>query len=50
VKLQEMFGMAEAPAVSGIRVLCELTAPNGRVAATTSDLASFWASGYALVR
>jgi len=51
-KLQDFFGMTEAPKVAGGRVTCkvELLAPNGRPAALTDDLKSFWASGYASVR
>ncbi|MCE5228784.1 ATP-dependent helicase HrpB [bacterium] len=52
VKLQELFGLAQGPRVAGGRVpvLLHLLAPNGRPAQITSDLASFWNSGYAEVR
>ncbi|MEU8542603.1 ATP-dependent helicase HrpB [Streptomyces sp. NPDC048717] len=50
VKLQEMFGLAETPRVSGVPVLVHLLSPAGRPAAVTSDLASFWREGYRAVR
>jgi ATP-dependent helicase HrpB len=51
-KLQDFFGMNEAPAVAGGQVTCrvEFLAPNGRPAALTDDLRGFWKSGYTLVR
>jgi ATP-dependent helicase HrpB len=50
VKLQEMFGAQESPAVAGVPVLVHLLSPAGRPAAVTSDLASFWRDGYRGVR
>ncbi|MFE9683707.1 ATP-dependent helicase HrpB [Streptomyces sp. NPDC006285] len=50
VKLQEMFGAQESPAVAGVPVQVHLLSPAGRPAAVTSDLASFWKDGYRGVR
>ncbi|MFI6246114.1 ATP-dependent helicase HrpB [Streptomyces sp. NPDC051016] len=50
VKLQEMFGLQESPAVAGVPVLVHLLSPAGRPAAVTADLASFWRDGYKGVR
>ncbi|MFG2952697.1 ATP-dependent helicase HrpB [Streptomyces sp. NPDC048291] len=50
VKLQEMFGLQESPAVAGVPVLVHLLSPAGRPAAVTADLASFWQDGYRGVR
>ena len=52
VKLQEMFGCEEGPAVLDGRlpVRVELLSPAGRPAAITCDLAGFWRQGYAEVR
>jgi ATP-dependent helicase HrpB len=52
VKLQELFGWQEAPALAGGRVplLVHLLSPAGRPAAVTADLASFWQDGYRSVR
>lgn len=50
VKLQEMFGLQESPAVAGIPLLVHLLSPAGRPAAVTADLASFWKDGYKGVR
>ena len=52
VKLQELFGCNEGPTVLGGRlpVSLQLLSPAGRPAAITSDLASFWRSGYRQVR
>lgn len=51
-KLQDFFGMQEAPAVAAgaRRCVVELLAPNGRPAALTEDLERFWKEGYPLVR
>ena len=52
VKLQEMFGQQETPAVCGGR--CPLTvhllSPAGRPLQVTRDLAGFWLGAYAAVR
>ncbi|MFJ7072541.1 ATP-dependent helicase HrpB [Streptomyces sp. NPDC098781] len=50
VKLQEMFGLHESPAVAGVPLLVHLLSPAGRPAAVTADLASFWKDGYNGVR
>jgi ATP-dependent helicase HrpB len=52
VKLQELFGCHQGPTVLGGRlpVSLQLLSPAGRPAAITSDLASFWRSGYQQVR
>ncbi|MGW7420810.1 ATP-dependent helicase HrpB [Streptomyces sp. NPDC054813] len=50
VKVQEMFGAQESPAVAGVPVLVHLLSPAGRPAAVTADLASFWRDGYKGVR
>jgi ATP-dependent helicase HrpB len=52
VKLQELFGLAETPAVGAERtpVTFSLLAPNGRPVQTTRDLRSFWDTTYAEVR
>lgn len=52
VRLQEMFGQKESPAVAGgrVRVLLHLLSPAGRPLAVTSDLSSFWGNAYAEVR
>ncbi|MFJ4712386.1 ATP-dependent helicase HrpB [Streptomyces sp. NPDC088785] len=50
VKLQEMFGLQQTPAVAGVPVLVHLLSPAGRPAAVTADLASFWRDGYRSVR
>lgn len=51
-RIQEVFGLLETPRVARgrVAVLIHLLAPNMRVAQITDDLASFWASTYALVR
>jgi len=52
VKLQELFGLTETPAVGGGRVplLLHLLSPGGRPAQVTKDLRSFWECGYFDVR
>ncbi|MEH0422447.1 ATP-dependent helicase HrpB [Streptomyces sp. B21-083] len=50
VKLQEMFGLRESPAVAGVPIVVHLLSPAGRPAAVTADLASFWKDGYKGVR
>jgi HrpA-like RNA helicase len=52
VKLQELFGLAETPALGSNRVpiTFHLLAPNGRVVQTTRDLKSFWERTYPEVR
>jgi ATP-dependent helicase HrpB len=52
VKLQELFGLAESPALGPNRVPVTfyLLAPNGRPVQTTRDLRSFWARTYPEVR
>ena len=52
VKLQELFGLTETPAVAAGRVplLLHLLSPGGRAAQVTRDLRSFWEKGYFEVR
>ena len=52
VKLQELFGLSETPAVGPARVpvLLHLLAPNGTTVQTTRDLRSFWEATYPEVR
>ncbi|MEX3504764.1 ATP-dependent RNA helicase [Corynebacterium sp. LK2510] len=50
VKLQECFGLAASPRVSGVRVLFHLLSPAGRELAVTDDLRSFWDGPYQDVR
>ncbi len=52
VRLQELFGSTVTPTVADGRVpvLLHLTSPAGRPVQVTSDLTSFWASGYPQVR
>jgi ATP-dependent helicase HrpB len=51
-RIQELFGLAETPAVARgrVRVLVHLLAPNGRPQQVTDDLASFWSKAYFEVR
>jgi ATP-dependent helicase HrpB len=52
VKLQELFGLAETPAVCDGRVpvMLHLLSPAGRPIQVTRDLANFWRNTYAEVR
>lgn len=52
VRLQELFGVAEHPAVAGGRapLLLRLLSPAGRPVQTTRDLPGFWRGSYAAVR
>jgi len=52
VRLQELFGLGETPAVAGGRVplLLHLLSPAGRPLQVTRDLRGFWATSYAGVR
>src|SRR5262249_52808879 len=52
VRIQEVFGLRETPAVAAgrVRVLLHLLAPNYRPQQVTDDLASFWANTYPVVR
>ncbi|ULH15840.1 ATP-dependent helicase HrpB [Deinococcus sp. KNUC1210] len=52
VKLQELFGLADTPAVNAGRtpVLLHLLSPARRPVQVTQDLRSFWANGYFEVR
>ena len=52
VRLQELFGLIESPAVLGGRVplTLHLLSPAHRPVQVTQDLVSFWAEGYAEVR
>lgn len=52
VKLQELFGLGETPAIgpNKVPVTFHLLAPNGRPVQTTRDLKSFWERTYPEVR
>ncbi len=50
VAVQEVFGWAGSPAVAGRPLRLHLLSPAQRVVAVTSDLASFWSTGYPGVR
>ncbi len=52
VKLQELFGLADAPRIGprSEAITLELLAPNGRPVQTTRDLRSFWERTYPEVR
>ena len=50
VRVQEVFGWAAAPLVAGRPLRLHLLSPADRVVAVTSDLASFWVTGYPGVR
>jgi ATP-dependent helicase HrpB len=52
VRVQEALGWTASPAVAGGRlpVVLHLLSPAGRPAAVTTDLASFWVTGYPQVR
>ncbi|MDX1571477.1 MAG: ATP-dependent helicase HrpB [Xanthomonadales bacterium] len=52
VKLQEMFGCRETPAIGNgrLQLTVELLSPAGRPLQVTQDLAHFWAHGYPEVR
>ena len=51
-RIQELFGLTETPRLAGgrIKMLLHLLAPNYRPQQVTDDLASFWKTGYAVVR
>jgi ATP-dependent helicase HrpB len=51
-RIQEMFGLLETPRIARgrVKVLLHLLAPNYRPQQVTDDLASFWKTGYPLVR
>jgi ATP-dependent helicase HrpB len=48
VRLQELFGLSETPAVAGgkLPLLLKLLSPAGRPVQITQDLVSFWQRGY----
>ncbi|HEY0359058.1 MAG TPA: ATP-dependent helicase HrpB [Mycobacteriales bacterium] len=50
VRVQEVFGWAAAPRVAGRPLRLHLLSPAGRTVAITSDLGSFWQTGYPGVR
>jgi ATP-dependent helicase HrpB len=52
VRLQEMFGLRETPAIAAGRLplLLKLLSPAGRPVQITRDLVSFWERGYHEVR
>jgi ATP-dependent helicase HrpB len=51
-RLQDFFGMKEAPRIAGGRVplVLHLLAPNGRAVQVTTDLSGFWSRHYAQIR
>ena len=52
VRMQEMFGLSETPALAGGRqtLLLHLLSPAGRPVQITSDLSGFWQTGYSQVK
>ncbi len=52
VKLQELFGMQQLPALAGgkLSITAHLLTPAGRPAAITDNLARFWSENYQAVR
>lgn len=52
VRIQEIFGWRESPRVAGgkVPVVLHLLGPNFRPVQVTSDLKSFWSTGYSEVR
>jgi len=52
VKLQEMFGLAETPAIAGgrVKLLLQLLSPARRPVQITRDLSQFWNAGYLQVK
>jgi len=50
VRVQEVFGWAHTPVAAGRPVRLNLLSPGGRVVAITSDLSTFWRTGYPAVR
>ncbi|RQW82644.1 MAG: ATP-dependent helicase HrpB, partial [Geobacter sp.] len=52
VKLQEMFGCADTPAIAGgrVKLVLHLLSPARRPVQVTRDLKGFWESGYREVR
>ena len=52
VKLQEMFGLADTPAIAGgrIKLLLHLLSPARRPVSITRDLKQFWNTGYSQVK
>jgi ATP-dependent helicase HrpB len=52
VKLQEMFGLADTPAVAGgrVKILLHLLSPARRPVQVTQDLRGFWNTGYQQVK
>jgi ATP-dependent helicase HrpB len=52
VKLQEMFGLADTPAIAGgrIKLLLQLLSPARRPVQITRDLKQFWNTGYPQVK
>jgi ATP-dependent helicase HrpB len=51
-RVQELFGLADTPAIAGgrVRLLLHILAPNNRPVQVTQDLRSFWDTTYARVR
>lgn len=49
-RVQDLYGCAETPAISGVPVLLRLLSPAGRPVQVTSDLAGFWQGSWTEVR
>ncbi len=52
VRIQELFGMQDAPRIAGgkVKVMLHLLAPNYRPQQVTNDLSSFWKNTYPEIR
>lgn len=50
VRVQEVFGWDRSPVAAGRPIRLNLLSPGGRVVAITSDLPTFWQTGYPSVR
>ncbi|MEO1291982.1 MAG: ATP-dependent helicase HrpB [Pseudomonadota bacterium] len=50
IRLQELFGLSEHPAIGGRPLLLDLLSPAQRPIQTTADLPGFWQGSYADVR
>jgi len=49
-RIQQLFGVETTPLVGGEPVLVQLLAPNNRVQQQTTDLTTFWAETYPIIR
>ena len=50
IKVQQLYGVEETPAIAGNPVRVEILAPNQRPWQVTRDLPSFWENGYAQMK